>query len=469
MKKKREELLNDSIFKLFIKYFIPILISSIVIVFYNIVDRYFVGKISETALAGAGVSFYIVMIIVAFSMLVGVGSGTVVSLSLGRRRYREAEKLLGNAVTIFFILGVVLFLIFKINLDNILIYSGANSETLPYARDYLNIVLYTIFPLFYSYGLTNILNAAGTPRIAMFSLIIGGVSNIILDYIAVMILNMGIKGTAYATLIGNVLASLFVMYFLIKGRLPFKINLFGYELENSSLIKLKFRNLKLNYKATKNIISVGMSPFLLNAASSGVGIITNRIVDLNGGTYGVAIVTIINSYLPIMTMTVYSVAQAMQPIIGFNYGAENYKRVKKALYISLLVGIVLSFAFWLLVIFIPREMILFFNEKSTERALTEGVRALQIYFSLTVLSSVAIIIPNYFQSIGRPKEAVILNLLRQIVLFLLGVIIFTRIWKLDGVWYTQPFTDGVFFVILSIFLYIETKKLNKKIKESENV
>ena len=156
MEKKREELLNSSIFGLFIKYFIPTFIGSIVVVLYNIVDRFFVGKISEKALAGAGVSFYIVMILIAFSMLIGVGAGTIISIRLGRGNEDEAEKILGNAITVFSVLGLTLFVILKINLDNILIYSGANSETLPYARTYLEIILYAIFPLFFSYGLTNI-------------------------------------------------------------------------------------------------------------------------------------------------------------------------------------------------------------------------------------------------------------------------------------------------------------------------
>ncbi len=462
MENKREELLNNSIFKLFIKYFIPTLIGSIVVVLYNIVDRFFIGKISEKALAGAGVTFYIVMLLIAFAMLIGVGSGTIVSLRLGKGNEEDAEKILGNAITIFTILGLILYIVLKLNLDTILLYSGANMDTLPYAKSYLNIILYSIFPLFFSYGLTSVLNAAGTPRIAMFSLMLGAITNIILDYVAVMILKTGIEGTAYATLIGNTLASIFVMYFIIVGKLPFKIHLFSYELEKISTIKLKFKNLKLDYKIVKDIFYIGMSPFLLQAASSAVGLITNKIVETNGGTYGVAVVTIINSYLPIMTMSVYSVAQAIQPIIGFNYGGENYKRVKNSLYIAVFVGILLSTMFWIIVMLFPKDLIIFFNSKGTNESLKEGVKALRIYFSLIIPASLGIIIPNYFQATGRPKYAVILNLLRQVVIFLLVVIIFSHIWKLDGVWYAQPFTDALFTVILIVFLYFERKNLNRK-------
>ncbi len=465
MEKKREELLNSSILKLCIKYFIPTFIGSVVVVLYNIVDRFFVGKISEEALAGAGVSFYIVMIFIAFSMLVGVGGGTIVSIRLGQGKEDEAEKILGNTVTIFTLLGLILYILVGINLDNILLYSGANAETLPFARVYLRIIMYAILPLFFSYGLTNILNAAGTPRIAMFSMIVGAVTNIILDYVAVVILKTGIEGTAYATLIGNVLSALFVMYFIIAGKLPFKINLFGYRLEETSSIRLKLKHLKLSNGIMKDILAIGMSPFLLQMASSLVGLATNKIVETNGGTYGVAVMTIINSYLPVMTMTVYSVAQAIQPIIGFNYGAENFRRVRNALLIAVVMGLFSASVFWIAVMLFPKELILFFNEKSTTLALKEGIKALRIYFSLVIPASLGIIIPNYFQAIGRPKYAVVLNLLRQVVIFLLVMIIFSHIWKLDGVWYAQPFTDLLFTVVLVIFLYrelVSLKKMEKK-------
>lgn len=465
MEKKREELLNSSIFKLFIKYFVPTFIGSIVIVLYNIVDRFFVGKINEQALAGAGVSFYIVMIFIAFAMLVGVGSGTIVSIRLGQRKEEDAEKILGNALTTFAILGLILFILLKINLDEILIYSGANSETLPYARTYLEIILYAIFPLFFSYGFTNMLSAAGAPRVAMFSMILGAVINIILDYVAIMIMKTGIEGTAYATLIGNIISALFVMYFIIAGKLPFKINLFGYELEDIISLRLKFKNLKLSPEIVKDIFVVGMSPFLLQLASSGVGLITNKIVETNGGTYGVAVMTIINSYLPIMTMTVYSAAQAIQPIIGFNYGAENYRRVRKSLLTGIFSGLLLSFVFWVIIMLFPKKLILFFNEKSTKEGLKEGVKALRIYFSLIIPASLGIILPNYFQATGRPRYSVTLNLLRQVVIFLLVVIIFSHVWKLDGVWYAQPFTDLLFAIVLMIFLFRELRKLI--IKENE--
>ena len=180
-----------------------------------------------------------------------------------------------------------------------------------------------------------------------------------------------------------------------------------------------------------------------------------------------AVMTIINSYLPIMTMSVYSVSQAVQPIIGFNYGAKNFRRVKKTLMTAINAGIVLSFVFWIIVMMFPKQLILFFNEKSTPEALREGVKAIRIYFSFVIISSFGITVPNYFQATGRSKYSVTLNLLRQVVIFLLVVIIFSNIWKLDGIWLAQPFTDLLFFIILLGFLYKE-KKFFDKMNENEN-
>ena len=465
MEKKREELLKGSILKLFVKYFIPTLIGSAAVVLYNIVDRFFVGKISEKALAGAGIAFYIVMLIIAFSMFIGVGAGTIISIRLGQGKKGEAKKILGNAVTLFTILGLSLYVLLILNINTVLRYSGANNETLPYARAYLEIILLAILPLFYSFGLTNVLNAAGAPRVAMFSMLIGAVVNIALDYVDVMY--TGIEGTAYATLIGNVLSAIFVLWFLIAGKLPFKIDMFGFKLEEESIITIKFSKMKLDSKIVKDIFSIGMSPFLLQAASSGVGLVTNKIVDTYGGTYGVAVMTIINSYLPIMTMSVYAVSQAVQPIIGFNYGARNFRRVKKSLMTAINAGVALSFTFWIIVMLLPKELILFFNEKSTPEALREGVKAIRVYFSLVIISSFGITVPNYFQATGRSKYSVILNLLRQVVIFLIVMITFSNIWKLDGVWLAQPFTDLLFFIILLAFLYKEKRFFDKMI-ESEN-
>ncbi len=464
MIKKRSELEAIPIKKLLMRYSIPAFIGNIVIVIYNIVDRFFIGKfIGEEALAAAGVTFYLLMIFIAFSMLIGVGAGTITSIRLGQNKIKDSEKILGNAVTLFFILGIVLSSVLWFQLDWILIKFGANREMLPYASSYMRILIPVSLANFYSYGLSNIMRAAGAPRVAMFSMIIGGIVNLVLDYVFIVLMHMGIEGTAYATLIGNVLSAVYVLYFFIKGKPMFKVKIFGFNVDETSSIKLKRKNLSLSFGISWSIITIGMSSFLLQIVNALVGAVINKVIVINGGTSGVAIMTIINTYLTLIVMAVYSIAQGSQPIIGYNYGAKKYDRVRETLKLSLIWGLIMSSVFFIMIMLIPKELIHVFNKDESSSVVREGIKAMRIYFSLIIPASIGVIGPNYFQSIGNAREAIILNILRQVFIFLIIMLIFTRIWGLDGVWYSQPVTDVIFTLIVMVLLFVENKKLKKEI------
>ena len=463
MIKKRSELETIPIKKLLMRYSIPAFIGNIVIVIYNIVDRFFIGKfIGEEALAAAGVTFYLLMIFIAFSMLIGVGAGTITSIRLGQNKIKDSEKILGNAVTLFFILGILLSSVLWFKLDWILIKFGSNREMLPYASSYMRILIPVSLANFYSYGLSNIMRAAGAPRVAMFSMIIGGIVNLVLDYVFIVLMHMGIEGTAYATLIGNVLSAVYVLYFFIKGKPMFKVKIFGFNVDETSSIKLKRKNLSLLFGISWSIITIGMSSFLLQIVNALVGAVINKVIVINGGTSGVAIMTIINTYLTLIVMAVYSIAQGSQPIIGYNYGAKKYGRVRETLKLSLIWGLIMSSVFFIMIMLIPKELIHVFNKDESSSVVLEGVKAMRIYFLLIIPASIGVIGPNYFQSIGNAREAIILNILRQVFIFLIIMLIFTRIWGLDGVWYSQPVTDVIFTVIVMVLLFVENKKLKKE-------
>ena len=228
MEKKQLEIEKEPVKKLMTRYLVPAFIGNIVVVAYNIVDRYFIGYfINEKALAAAGITFYLLMIFIAISMWIGVGAGTLTSLRLGQKKVDESEKILGNSVTLFMIFAVLLTIGLYIFLDDILKFSGANEEVLPYAQSYMKILIPISLANFYSYGLSNIMRAAGAPRSAMFAMLIGGIVNLILDYVTMAILGMGIEGTAYATLIGTILSAIYVMHFFIAGKPMLRIKIFG--------------------------------------------------------------------------------------------------------------------------------------------------------------------------------------------------------------------------------------------------
>ncbi|WP_435307751.1 MATE family efflux transporter [Sebaldella termitidis] len=464
MRRKQSELETESVGKLLRKYTIPALIGNIVIVVYNFVDRWFIGQfIGEEALAASGITFYLLMVFIAFSMLIGIGAGTIISIRLGQRNIEDSEKILGNSVTLFFVVSIILTVILWFNLDFILLKSGANSETLPYARAYMRILIPISLANFYSYGLSNVMRAANAPKTAMFAMIIGGVVNLVLDYIFVVLFHMGIEGTAYATLIGNVLSAVYVMYFFIRGKPLFRLNMFGRSIDEASILRLRKKHLPLSYKISYDILKIGMSSFLLQSVNAAVGVVINNVISSTGGTTGVAIMTIINTYLTLIVMSVYSIAQGAQPIIGYNYGAKRFDRVKASFNMSIIWGLIMSAVFFLVIMLIPRELILLFNKDSNSNVIHDGIKAMRIYFMLIIPASVGTIVPNYFQSIGNAREAIILNIMRQVFIFMIVMLIFTRIWGLDGVWYAQPVTDVIFTFIVGVLLVIENKKLSKEI------
>ena len=276
-------------------------------------------------------------------------------------------------------------------------------------------------------------------------------------------MHMGIEGTAYATLIGNVLSAVYVLYFFIKGKPMFKVKIFGFNVDETSSIKLKRKNLSLSFGISWSIITIGMSSFLLQIVNALVGAVINKVIVINGGTSGVAIMTIINTYLTLIVMAVYSIAQGSQPIIGYNYGAKKYDRVRETLKLSLIWGLIMSSVFFIMIMLIPKELIHVFNKDESSSVVREGIKAMRIYFSLIIPASIGVIGPNYFQSIGNAREAIILNILRQLFIFLIIMLIFTRIWGLDGVWYSQPVTDVIFTLIVMVLLFVENKKLKKEI------
>ena len=464
MRRKQSELETESVGKLLRKYTIPALIGNIVIVVYNFVDRWFIGQfIGEEALAASGITFYLLMVFIAFSMLIGIGAGTIISIRLGQKNIEDSEKILGNSVTLFFVVSIILTVILWFNLDFILLKSGANSETLPYARAYMRILIPISLANFYSYGLSNVMRAANAPKTAMFAMIIGGVVNLVLDYIFVVLFHMGIEGTAYATLIGNILSAVYVMYFFIRGKPLFRLNMFGRSIDEASILRLRKKHLPLSYKISYDILKIGMSSFLLQSVNAAVGVVINNVISSTGGTTGVAIMTIINTYLTLIVMSVYSIAQGAQPIIGYNYGAKRFDRVKSSLNMSVIWGLIMSAIFFLVIMLIPRELILLFNKDSNSNVIHDGIKAMRIYFMLIIPASVGTIVPNYFQSIGNAREAIILNIMRQVFIFMIVMLIFTRIWGLDGVWYAQPVTDVIFTIIVGVLLIVENKKLGKEI------
>jgi len=441
------KLKEESIHKLLIHYSIPAIVGIVCFALYNVVNRIFIGRgPGILAIAGISITFPFFIIIMACGMLVGIGSGSLISIRLGQDKKEEAEKILGNAFTLFLIISIALTTLGFIFMDHFLILFGASAKTLPYAKDYMHIILAGSLFSFISMGMNNLIRAEGNPNIAMKTMLIGAILNIILDPIFIFGFNWGVKGAAIGTVISNCVSAVWVLYHFTAGK---------------SFLKLQFKNMKLDFKIILPALGIGLSPFLMQLTASFTTVISNNTLGYYGGDVAITAMAIINSLTMFFLMPVIGIAQGSQPIIGYNYGAKIYTRVKKTLSLSIISGTIVSLTGFLLVMLFPEFLIKMFSTKNPE-LIHVGVQGLQIFLLMLPLIGLQIIGGSYFQAVGKPKKSIFLNLLRQVVLFIPFLIILPQFWGLTGIWLVGPFTDCISFLITAGFLVFEIKNLDGK-------
>lgn len=435
-----ENIGTKKISSLLLEYSVPAIMGMLVFALYNIVDRIFIGRgIGAYAMAGLSITFPLFTIYIAVGMLIGFGGGALVSLKLGANKKNEAEVVLGNVITLFTIFSIVLMIFGGLFLNKILILFGATENTIVYASEYMNIINKLVFFNFLGMGLNNIIRAEGNPKIGMIYMILGAVINIILDPIFIFTFDMGIKGAAYATALSNVVSSVLTIYHFMYNK--------------KSNIKLKLKNLTLNKKITKEIFSIGFSPFILQLGASLTAIVLNKTLLSYSNDLAVGAMGIINSVYMFISLIITGLIQGAQPIIGYNYAAQKYDRVKQTLKLSLRIAIGLSVILTGLIFFVPQFFINLFSD-GNEQLLSIGSNGIKIYLSFMIFNSIYIIGSNYFQAIGDSKLSTKLNLLRQIVVFLPLLFILPKIFGLNGVWMAAPVSD----LIVGIFTFLALKK-----------
>jgi putative MATE family efflux protein len=438
------DLEHEKIGKLMWKYFLPAFASMMANVLYNIVDRIYIGQgVDALALSGLSVVFPLMIVITAFGMLVGMGSAVRVSLSLGEKDYNRANRILGNALFLSVVIGLVLMAAGFLVRDRVLVIFGAGPETLKYASDYFNIILLGVPFAMTGYALNNIIRAEGNPRIAMYSVFVSAGLNIILDPIFIFGFDMGVEGAALATIISQIVLFIWV---LIHFR------------SSNSVIRLVLANVRPDPYIIRYIISIGFAPFAMNIASSIVIGVMNTSFIKHGGDIAVAAMGIVHSTTMMMVMTIISINMAIQPIIGFNFGAGLFCRVKEAVMKAIRYAILVATAGWLICMLIPGTVVSIFNSDSMELR-NAGVIGLRIYCSVLPVVGFQIIASNYFQAIGKAKLATFLSLLRQIIVLLPLIVILPQYWGVNGVWIANPVSDMVAAVVSFLFFRREVKKL----------
>lgn len=435
---------TEPISKLLLKFSLPAIVGMMVNGLYNVVDRFFVGKLGALAMTGIGINFPFMALIMAFGSLVGIGAAATISIRLGENRKNDAEKTLGNAfalLTIIMIFVSIIGLSFK---SHLLYLFGASEATIGYASEYITIILFgTVFQGI-GLGLNNIINAEGNPKKAMFTMLIGAIINIILNPIFVFSLHMGVSGSALATVISQFVSSVWVISHFIGGK---------------SNLKLHRENLKLNLPIIKGIVSIGMTPFFAQIAASIEAIISNNALRTNGGDIAISAMTVINSIIILLFMPLMGITQGAQPIIGFNYGAKQFKRVKETLKVAIIAATTLCMIIFALTQIFPRIFIIIFNnDPELIHVASHGIR---VFLLMTPIIGFQIVSSNYFQAIGKARSALLLSMLRQVIILIPMLLVLPNFFGLEGVWMAGPIADFIACVITGIFIYKEIRNLEK--------
>lgn len=436
---------------LLMEFSIPAMVGMIVNSLYNVVDRIFVGNspdLGTLGLAGITICFPLMMFLMSISILFGMGGATLFSIKLGEQKADEAQKALGNSFTMLLITGSVITIVGQIYLEPILTLFGASSAVLPYAMEYMRIIfLGTLFKIL-SLGMNNFIRADGSPRIAMMTMFLGAGTNIILDPLFIYVFKMGMTGAALATVIAQSFSLIWVVSYFIGKH---------------SSIKLRLENMKPRLKIVSSIISLGIPACFRMISNSLLNVIINNGMATYGGDIAVSGMGIINSLRSLLLMPVAGLRQGSQPIISFNYGAKKYTRVKTATKLAIAVATVISVAGFIAIRLFPKQLVSIFNQEP--ELISFGTPALLIWFLFLPVIGFQIISTSYFQAIGKPKYAMILDITRQLIVFIPALLIFPRFWGVDGVLYARPFSDIISFILAAIMISISIKLLGKEALE----
>ena len=435
------------------KYALPAIVAMLASSLYNMVDSIFIGQgVGPIAISGLAITFPFMNLTGAFGAAIGVGSSTYLSVKLGQKDYLTAENILGNTVMLNIYMGVVLSVVCLLLLDPILRFFGASDATLPYARQYMVIILAGNVVTHTYLGLNAVLRAASKPRQAMNATIFTVVVNTILDPIFIYPwgLGLGISGAAYATILAQVLALCYQLRLLSDKR---------------ELIHFRRGTYRLHSQIVKSIISIGISPFSMNVCSCIIVIfINNQLVhyggDLSVGAYGIS-----NKILFIFVMFVIGLNQGMQPIAGYNYGAQKFDRLMRVVKLTMLSATAVMTVGWCLAIFMPRLCVRLFTTDAT--LISISANALRIMCCMFPIVGYQMVVTNFFQCIGKVKVSIFLSLSRQLIFLLPMLWLLPHLFQLNGVWFSMPASDLLASLVTAWIMARYMRKFMRQQQEKE--
>lgn len=434
-----KELGTENISKLLTKYAVPAVIAMTASSLYNMVDRIFIGHIPDVgtlSLSGLAVTFPVMNLSAAFGAMVGVGASTLISIRLGQKDYEAAERTLGNLVSLNVIIGILVGALGLIFIDPLLLFFGASENTIEYAREYMEIILYGNVITHMYLGFNAALRSTGHPQVAMYATITTVVVNAVLDPLFIFQFGMGIRGAAYATILAQVVALLYVVKVLSN---------------KNDTLHLHSGIYGLRTKIIKHIFSIGLSPFCLQLCACLVVILINRGLTNHGGDLAIAAYGIVNSTTFFSIMVVLGVCQGMQPIAGFNYGAKLFHRVDEVLRLAIKYATIIMIIDFIVCVGLPEYVVMLFTNDPELTDLT--VTGMRIVCALSPIVGFQVVAGNFFQSIGMAKQSIFLSVSRQLVFLVPFLLIFPEIWGTNGVWLSIVAADGVTAVTAAVMLW----------------
>ncbi|WP_102407009.1 MATE family efflux transporter [Parabacteroides bouchesdurhonensis] len=438
---------HEKVGRLLLHYAIPAVIGTMVNALYNIVDRIFIGQgVGPLAISGLTLTFPIMLFMQAFGMLVGIGSATRISIFMGRKEMEQAEHVLGNALSLTLLLSLLTIVPSMIFLKDLLLWFGGSEQTIPYAEAYLYIAIPGNLLASLSFSFNSVMRASGYPKKAMAYMLLGAILNVILDPIFIFVFDMGIRGAAIATVISMAVGAAFVLsHFLSK----------------ESLIRFHRRYLNFDWKIVLSILAIGISPFSMQLAGSMVSVFLNNALLREGGDLAIGAIGIITSVGMLLIMLIIGIAQGMQPIVGYNYGAGLYQRVHQTLRLVIITATSIMTTGWLCCELFPSFIVRGFT--TDPELVTIAANGLRLNLAAFFVVGSQIAISQFFQSIGFAWKAIFLSLSRQVLFLIPAIFVLSSLYGLEGVWLTGPFSDILAALVAWAFLIHHVKNAKKRV------
>jgi putative MATE family efflux protein len=440
------QLATENIGKLIWTYSVPAIVGTVVMSLYNIVDRIFIGQgVGPLAISGLALTFPFMILLMAFGMLVGAGSAARISITLGENNKEKAEKILANAFVLTLIISGTVVILSYIFMSDVLRLFGGTEKTIGYAEEFMRIIIPGGILSALNFGFNNIMRASGYPNKAMYTMIICSIINVILDAIFIFWFHWGIQGAAIATNISYLVGTIWVLSHFMK---------------KNSNIRFYRKNFRLEKNIVTSILSIGMSPFSMQLATSFVIVLVNSTLIHYGGDLAIGAFGIINSVNTLVVMVIIGLNQGTQPIIGYNYGAKKYDRMFKTLKFGAIIATFLTTFGFIIGTFLPSFMASLFTRDIELQAI--ATKALRISVIMFPIVGFQIVVTNFFQSIGKAKISIYLSLTRQILFLVPSLLILPPIFGLTGAWAAMPVSDGLSTIVsvVTIVYFIRKFKRN---------